>query len=518
VPLQLRLWHIARSILSNWLATVATLAVGFFLSPFVVHRLGNVAYGVWVLAISSVSYLSLLDLGMRGSVLRFVSKGHATQDHEGASEALSAALWVRLQISALVLLLSCGLALAFPIIFRVSPALVRDAREAVLVIGVTTAVNMSVGVLGGVLSALNRYDLQCYVTLTQLSIRVVGVVAVLRAGQGIVAIAFCELAAALVGNLLLIYISRRLYVQLTVRLKKPRREVLRKIWSYSVFAFLLTIAGQLIYQTDNLVVGAFVSATAVTFYSIGNSLCRYAQQLITAMTMTFTPAASSYESAGDTSSLRALYLNGTRVAMVLSLPILITFMIRGKAFIGVWMGHQYSEVSGTVLAILAAALIFSLANAPATSIAWGVEKHKTVALWAIPEAIVNLSLSIVLARKIGIYGVAIGTLAPSLIVNLILWPRYISRLVDVTWIQAYRNVWGPVFLCAIPYAMASFAVEVYFPVRTMGMFIVQTVALVPLFVGVLSLTFRENVRRQILPRVRSLFVNANRWSAKPGTF
>jgi len=80
------------------------------------------------------------------------------------------------------------------------------------------------------------------------------------------------------------------------------------------------VAGQLIYQTDNLVVGAFVTASAVTFYSIGNSLCRYTQQVIGAMTMTFTPAASTYEAAGDKTSLRALYYNGTRATMALSCP------------------------------------------------------------------------------------------------------------------------------------------------------------------------------------------------------
>src|ERR1035441_4362703 len=78
--------HIARSILSNWFATAAVMAVGFFLSPFIVHRLGVVAYGVWVLTISSINYMAILDLGMASSVIRFVSKGHATQDHEGSSE------------------------------------------------------------------------------------------------------------------------------------------------------------------------------------------------------------------------------------------------------------------------------------------------------------------------------------------------------------------------------------------------------------------------------------------------
>jgi len=503
--LQLRLRHIARSVLSNWFATAATLAVGFFLAPFVVHRLGNIAYGVWILTISSVGYLNLLNLGMGSSVLRFVSKGHTTQDHEGASEALSAALWVRIQISALVLVLSGGLAAVFPLIFRVPPALALDAREAILVIGVSTAVNLSVGVLGSVLSALNRYDLLSYVTLTQLCIRVIGTVAVLLAHRGIVAIALCELLAAVVGNGLLTYISRRIYPELRIRLTKPRRDVLRKIWSYSAYAFLISIAVQLVYQSDNLVVGAFVSASAVTFYSIGNSLCRYTQQIIGAMTATFTPAASTYEAAGDTASLRALYYNGTRATMAISLPIVITLIIRGGSFIGVWMGPQYARTSGTVLAILATSLLFSLQNSASVAIAFGVEKHKTPAKWAIGEGTANLVLSIVLAIKLGIYGVAIGTLIPSLASNFLFWPFYVSRILDVSWVQVFRNVWGPVYLCAVPFAAASYAVDVLFPARNMLMFVLQTTALVPVFGIAIGLMFRDNVKRQILPRVRSFF-------------
>jgi O-antigen/teichoic acid export membrane protein len=503
--LQLRVWHIVRSVLSNWFATAATLAVGFFLAPFIVHRLGNVAYGVWILAISSVGYLNLLELGMRSSVLRFVSKGHATQDHQGASEVISAALWVRLQIGALILLLSGGLAAVFTLFFKVPPALAVDAREAILVIGVTTAVTLSLGVLNGVLAALNRYDLLSYVTLAQLSIRVIGVVAVLVAGHGIVAIAFCELLAAVVGNGLLVYLARRIYPELRIRLTKPRWEVLRRIWSYSAYAFLIMVAGQLVYQTDNLVVGAFVSASAVTFYSIGNSLCRYTQQIVGAMTTTFTPAASRYEAAGDTASLRALYYNGTRATMALSLPIVITLIIRGGNFIGLWMGPQYAKTSGTVLAILATVLFVALPNNAAGPIAFGVEKHKTVAKYAIAEGIANLTLSIVLARWVGIYGVAIGTLVPSLVVHLILWPRYVSKLVDVSCLEVYRNVWGPVILCAVPFAAASYAVDAFVPARNMVMFILQTMALLPIFGIAIGLMFRDNVKRQILPRIKSFF-------------
>jgi hypothetical protein len=92
-----------------------------------------------------------------------------------------------------------------------------------------------------------------------------------------------------------------------------------------------------------------------------------------------------------------------------------------------------------------------------------------------------------------------------MLIQLVMWPRYVSRLVDVTWIQVFRDVWGPVFLCAVPFAAASYAVNLLFPARNMVMFALQTMALLPIFGIAFGVMFRDNVKRQILPKVRSLF-------------
>jgi O-antigen/teichoic acid export membrane protein len=484
---------------------IANMAVGFFLSPFILHRLGNVGFGVWALAVSVVGYLGLLDLGMQNSVLRFVSQGHTKKDHRGASEAISAALWVRLQISGLAILLSAGIAAIFPFVFKISPDLVSDARKAILLIGVTTAITMSVGVVGGVLSALNRYDLQNYVTLVQTAVRAAGVVIVLRSGHGIVAIAVCELVAAMIAEALLVWIARRLYPELRIRLNKPKRETLGKIWSYSSYVFLTTVAVQLVYQTDNLVVGAFISTTAVTFYAIANQLCRYVTQVVGSMGNTFMPAASTYEAAGDTASLLMLYKNGTRATLIVSLPIVTTLILRGPAFIGLWMGPQYSRSSGAVLILLSIPLLFAFANRTATAIAFGVEKHKTPSLWAISEGVANLILSVVLVHWYGIYGVAIGTMIPSLVAQLILWPGYISKLVGLSTFEVLWKIWSPMYLATIPFALATYAIGVLFPARTLTIFILQVIATLPIFLITVGLVFRTYVRDQLLPRFRSLF-------------
>ena len=500
--MELRVRHIARNVLFNWFGTIANMAVGLFLSPFIIHRLGNVAYGVWVLAIGVVAYLGLLDLGMQSAVLRFVSKGHTQNDHQGASEAISAALWVRLQISALILVLSAGLAAVFPLIFKVPAELAGDARKAILLTGVKMAITMSIGVVAGVLSALNRYDLQNYLSMVQTAVRVIGVVAVLRTGHGIVAIAVCELIAVLIYNALLVWVAHRLYPQLQILPNKPKRETLKRIWTYSSYAFLTTVAIQLIYQTDTIVVGKFVSVAAVTYYAIGYSLCSYTSQAINSIGATFVPAASTYEAAGDTNSLLMLYKNGTSATLAVSLPILITLMVRGRSFIGLWMGPQYSHSSGTVLIILCSTFLFVFANRTAQAIAFGVEKHKMGAIWAIGEGVVNLSLSIVLARRYGIYGVAIGTAIPSLLVNVILWPGYISKLVGLSYSEVVWKVWAPVYLSSVPFAIATYAVNARFPAHNLIIFFLQTTAVLPVFIVSIGLVFRSYVTSQIFPKLK----------------
>ncbi|WP_419807080.1 oligosaccharide flippase family protein [Terriglobus sp.] len=501
--MQLRFRHIARNALSSWLATAANMAVGFFLSPFIVHRLGNAAYGVWVLSISSVNYLALLDLGMRSSVLRFVSKDRATGNHQGASDSFSAALWVRVQISAAVLLLSGLLAVLFPVVFRIPPDMAHVSRIAVAIIGVSTSIAMCTGVFGGVLSAANRYDVQTGVTLAQLVVRVSGVVLALSRGWGLIGIALAELAAVILGGSLLVVTSRRIYPELRVRLSRPRTEVLRSLWSYSFYVFVQTVALQLIYQTDNLVVGGFISASAVTFYAIGNSLCRYADQFAGAMSMTFVPAASTFNASGDGAKLRNLYRIGTRSILIFGLPILVTLLTRGHTFIRLWMGAQYEHASGLVLLILATALMFGLANNTAGAISMGTDRHKFVAVCAFVEGVSNLTLSIILVHYFGLYGVALGTMIPSLIIHLVVWPGATAKMLGLSRWQIMGRTWGAVYLSAVPFAVASLLVERHVAVHSIAGFFAQTVLLIPVFLLTLLLIFRAGFRDTVLPMVRS---------------
>src|SRR5581483_4045656 len=84
--------HIIKNVGSSWFSLGFNILVGIFLSPFILHRLGDAAYGIWVLIFSVTGYYGLFDLGIRSSVVRYVSRFAAIHDNESLSKLINTSL------------------------------------------------------------------------------------------------------------------------------------------------------------------------------------------------------------------------------------------------------------------------------------------------------------------------------------------------------------------------------------------------------------------------------------------
>jgi O-antigen/teichoic acid export membrane protein len=476
----------------NWIAMAVGMVVPFFLMPFVVRTLGSAAYGVWILAVSTVAYLNLLDLGLRSAIVRFVSKASAQGRSSEAQSAIGAALWFRLLIASVVAVFSIALAIAFPHLFKIPPNLQHAAQITVLMCAFGVAVTLISGVFGAVLAAINRFDILSSIAVMQTLARAVGVILILRSGRGLISLAYWEFAVISLAGTVTCGVALKIFPSSRVRLERPKIDVLKTMWSYSFSMFLIMIAGQIVFSTDNLVIGSFLSVGLVSFYSIGGSLTVYASQVVTALSTTFIPLASGMEASGKMEELQTLLMRGTQATLGLVLPIGITLLLRGKTFIGLWVGEQYSQISGTVLQILLISLFFTIANNTAGNIMFATGKHKAVARISMIEAALNLGLSIFLVKTIGIYGVAWGTSFSMALVHLIFWPRYVQKTLGVPVRIYVWDGWIKLVICSIPFALASLAVDKYWHVRSLLPFFLQVLATLSIyFACVLSIFRRE---------------------------
>jgi O-antigen/teichoic acid export membrane protein len=488
----------AFNVMMNWIAMAVGMVVPFFLTPFVIRNLGVTAYGIWILAVSTVSYLNILDMGLRSAVIRFVSKADAQRKPEDATSAIGAALWVRVLISAGVAVLSIVLALAFPHLFKIPSDMQRAAQITVLMCALGVAFTLISGVFGAVLAATHRFDVLSSISAVQTLARAGGVILILRSGHGLVTLAYWEVTIVLLGGLATTGMALKIFPPCRVRIIRPDMAILKMIWAYSFTTFIFVIAVQIIISTDNLVVGAFLSVGMVSFYSIGGSLTSYSGQVVSAVSTTFTPMASNLEAGGKTEELQRLLLRGTQATLGLALPISLALVLRGKTFIGLWMGPQYREISGTVLQILIISQFFSVADGTAGSIMMAIDKHKPVAKWAVIEAVLNLGLSLVLVKTVGIYGVAWGTSITIAFVHLAFWPRYVRKVLGVPVRIFLWEGWTKITLCSIPYAVVCAVTDKYWHASNIVAFFAQIIVTLPVYAICVLAVFRSEVRSLFL--------------------
>lgn len=482
----------ALNVIMNWFAMAVGMVVPFFLTPFVVRSLGVTAYGIWILAVSTVSYLNVLDMGLGSAVIRFVSKAVAQGDPDEARSALGAALWFRFLISLGVAVLSVFFAIAFPHLFKIPIGLQHAGQITVLMCALGVAVTLVSGVFGSVLSASHRYDVLGCISALQTLARAAGVIIILKTDHGLVPLACWEFTIAMLGGVAKYRAATTILPLSRVGISRPKPEMLRMIFSYSFTTFVIIIAIQIISNTDNVVVGAFISAGMVAFYSIGGSLMAYSGQVATAVSTTFLPLASSLEAEGRTEDLQRLLLRGMQATLGVALPISVALVLRGKTFIALWMGSQYSEISGTVIQILAISQFFAMADGTPGAIIIAMDKHKPLAKWILLEATLNLGLTIVLVKTIGIYGVAWGTSIATVLVHLVFWPRYLRKVLDIPVRRFLWEGWIKITLCSVPYAVVCAVTDKYWHASNLFGFFAQITVTLPLYaICVLGVFRRE---------------------------
>src|SRR5229473_2925190 len=100
----MRIPIVLRAVTTSWLVVFANGAVGLLLTPFVLHHLGDEAFGLWVLVVTLAGYYGLFDAGVRSSILRYASRHRALGDQERANEVVATAFYYYLGAFALVIL------------------------------------------------------------------------------------------------------------------------------------------------------------------------------------------------------------------------------------------------------------------------------------------------------------------------------------------------------------------------------------------------------------------------------
>jgi O-antigen/teichoic acid export membrane protein len=458
--------------LVNWAGFAAQLVVALWLAPVLLHGLGERRYGIWFQVESVLAYLMLFDLGVAASVVRYVARFEAQGDRDNLNRVFSTSVCLFMAAGAVVLALAALGALAGGALFNLPPDLASEARWLLLLLGFNLAVGLPLNVFPSILDGLGRYPVKTAARTLSLLIRVPLFLWVVQTRGGLIALAGVITGLNLLEHLVMALIVRHYLPGLRFSLKLADRATFRTIRGYSLDALLAMIAGRISFQTDALVIGAFLAPQYITFFAVAAKLVEYAKSSLRTATTVLTPAVSSLEARGDTEAIRRVLVTSTRYVLWIMFPVQAGLMVLGKPFLAVWLGGpRYADLSYPTLFILALPVALIMSQSGPARILYGIGRLRWFARVVMAEALVNLALSVLLIRPLGIEGVAWGTTIPNILASLAIaayvcrtlgesFPTYLRRAfllpLAVTlvpagiWLLAVRSFdlhsWGALFL------------------------------------------------------------------------
>ena len=457
--------------ISNIMAGTATkyallavnIGLGVVLMPFTVRHLGTAQYGLWMLVASLTYYFQLLDLGYGSGLVRHVADADARGDVDGVNRTLSTFVIV---YAALGLVAAAGtLALmlwAVPRFPHLSAAEIRRAQLLLAMIGVRIAIGFPMTVFGAATTARQRFALNNTVAIVVALANGAITYAVLATGHGLLTLVACTTALGIASYAGYAWTARRAFPELRIRPSSFSRALVRDVTTFSVYLFVIDLAVQIGFNLDNVVVGAALGTSAVAVYAVTLRLADYQRQLCNQFNGFLFPLIVRLRASESLDALQVMLIEGTRIALILVTGVTIGVIGWGRPLLMRWMGPAF-EAGVVPLYVLALTGVVLVGQGPLGNILLGTGRHRLVALVSLGEALANLVLSLLLVRRFGLLGVALGTAVPIALANLFILLPAACRQVRLPIQQFLRLVLPAPVIGAMPAIIVCVILRTWWP-------------------------------------------------------
>jgi O-antigen/teichoic acid export membrane protein len=418
-----------KNVVSNWAAMFVAIVIAFFMSPFLVHSLGKEQYGIWALVLSIIAYGHFLDAGMSQSLARFIPKYYATRDFRKLNEVLSSANAIYALTGSLVVIATLAIAFFFMGIFNVAPDLVHSMRMTLILVGINEALRFYF-LTSSALGPFHRYDIGNAVDILSSIINALIIVYFIGRGYGLITLAAITLLVSLAKYIVRTVFQRRIVPETEYKFSFVNKQTIKELLGYGIISFFIVVTWMVIFNSDNIVIGAFLSTTDVTYFSIAGMMINYLRTLISSIGVPLTPTISHFDASGDYGEIGKLYKKLSRYLYYLTACIAVGILFFGGKFITLWMGEGFGSTIKVLYILIIPSAIY-LPQVAANAVLLGISRHRTLLYILVVEAVANITLSIILVKPLGIYGVAWGTAIPQYIIYLFVYPYTFNRILKV---------------------------------------------------------------------------------------
>lgn len=405
------------------------------------RMLGQSEYGLYSLAYSAVSYLSLLSFGFAHTIIRYLSKYRAEKDRESEEITYGFFLIVYMVLAIVVMIIGIVISNNVEAIFHrgLTNAELDKMRVLVILMTFNTALSFPISVFSSVVIAYERFVFRKLVDMIATVAAPLANLIALYLGYSSVGMV---VAATMIQFLMLpiniFYCGNKLKIH--PKFMVPAASLIKEMIGFSFYIFLGSIVDMLFWATDKVILGMLVSTVAVAVYNVGGTFNNIVINLSSSMSSVLTPKITGMvvkDASKD--ELTSIFVRIGRLQFVIVALIVSGFTVFGRTFILLWAGNEYIDAYWVAILTLFPLCVPLIQNT-GLSIVVAQNKHRFRSVVYLIIAIINVVSTYITVPTMGIIGAALCSCVAYIIGQGLIMNIYYYRVINIDVFLFWKNI------------------------------------------------------------------------------
>lgn len=400
------------------------LILGFFSRKAFFDYLGSEILGLNTTASNLLGFLNLAELGVSAAVGCFLYQPLYDKDYEKLNKLVTIQGWIYRKIAFLIIGASMILMVFFPMIFSKSPLPIWYAYCTFGVLLFSSMLGYFFNYRQIVLYADQKnYKIQQYVQGSTIIKTILQILAISFLPFPFFGWLIFEVIGSISTTLILNIVLKKEYPWLKTEIKDGKKyikeypEVLKKTGQ----AFFHRIGGVILSQSSPLIIYAFTSLTVVALYGNYVLIVTKVTQLLASIFNSTSAAIGNLIASKDNKRIIKVFWELYDSRLFFSTVALLSLYHLTNPFITIWLDKNYClDNTFLLLYVIMNSITMTRTTVDSYISALGLFSD----IWSpIAEAVINISLSILLGYYFGLKGIIVG-ISISLLLLILIWKPY----------------------------------------------------------------------------------------------
>ncbi|PIR17939.1 MAG: hypothetical protein COV48_08080 [Elusimicrobia bacterium CG11_big_fil_rev_8_21_14_0_20_64_6] len=427
----------ARNTVINVFGQFCVAVIGFFVTPYLVHRMGIETYALYVLLYSTAGYLSLLSFGANLATIKYTAQFYAAKNRSGLRDILlysGSTHFFGALFGAIVVCLGAHF-LAFRL-FHVPPALMDLAMWVLYAAGLAAVFAALIQFSSAVLQGLQRFDWQAGLSLLQNGLMPLGAAVLISRGMGLRGVAAWYVILQCGICLVFLAVLWRL-LRAARGFHSGERLTFKKYAKFSLTTWLIHVAFMVNSQLDKIFIVRAVSLSDLTLYSVPAGLLQRLQMVPATIATVLLPTISEVQGPDAREQLVRIYLKSSRFMLWIVLPVMVLLFSLMPQFLALWLGPEFVGRSVWPARFLVIMQVFALINFIPNNISTSRDhpEYYSASAWA--QALLSVLAWMWLVPRYHILGAALGACLSQALVTVVNIGLVHRRFLALSWKDYY---------------------------------------------------------------------------------